>query len=94
MQKLIEKQERLSGHISRAVETLKWIGQANITLGVIETKAAVVETKWQAFQETHELIEDSAISEEKKKMPYFVQDVYPNTEDAYATNRGKLLDYI
>ena len=27
-------------------------------------------------------------------MPYFVQDVHSNTEDAYATNRGKLLDYI
>ena len=93
MDEFLKKQDRTSGHIQRAYENLKRLGQANITRGKIEAKISVLDTKWDTFGKKHEQIEDCATDEDKKGS-YFTSEFFARTEDSYLLNKGKFLYMI
>ena len=66
MDEFLKKQERTSGHMQRAYENLRRLGQANITRGVVEANISVLDIKWDAFVKMHEQIEDCATDEDAK----------------------------
>lgn len=48
---LIFEQGELHGRIARAVENLKKMGQANITLGAVQSRIANLDKNWEKFEE-------------------------------------------
>lgn len=72
---------------------MKHVGQANIALGVVTTKAEILDCKWEAFQVLHEQIEEDATKEDLNTL-YFKTNVYSATDDAYMLNKGKFRDII
>lgn len=69
------------------------ICQAKITRRVVETKAEILDRKWEVFQPLHEQIGENATKEDLSA-PYLKTDVYSLTEDAYAINKGQFEDYL
>lgn len=86
MEKLFKKQMTTLGHIVRAVENFKRIGQAKITRDGVETKAVILDRKWDAFQKLYEQIEEGAPKED-------MNPPYVKIDDTYAIIKGPFLDY-
>ncbi|XP_036148445.1 uncharacterized protein LOC118647509 [Monomorium pharaonis] len=89
---LIRSQRALHGRISRTVDNLKKLGQANITTGAVEARLAGLEKYWLTFESQHEtLLREhwDTLSEDD----YVTGDFISIVEEAYYVNKGILNDF-
>ncbi|XP_036140869.1 uncharacterized protein LOC118644969 [Monomorium pharaonis] len=89
---LIRSQRALHGRISRTVDNLKKLGQANITTGAVEARLAGLEKYWSTFESQHEtLLREhwDALSEDD----YVTGDLISVVEETYYVNKGILNDF-
>lgn len=89
---LVQGQQELHGRISRAVDNLKKMGQANITPGAVQSRLASLDSCWSKFEAQHETLR-TVHREAIKKTDYFRKDYIGIVEETYLTQKGLLLDY-
>ncbi|XP_076301647.1 uncharacterized protein LOC143219631 [Lasioglossum baleicum] len=86
------RQAMLQRKILRTVENFKKIGQANVTLEKVLGRLSILEDVWIAFQEGHLALLASTTEEERLETPYFTEEQFDSTEDAYLIAKDYLLE--
>ncbi|KMQ86040.1 hypothetical protein RF55_15095 [Lasius niger] len=89
---LIHNQIELHGHISRMVENLRKLGQANITSDAVESRLTSLENHWSRFEEQHTTLV-TVHRDAVRNLDYKKKDYIGTVEDTYLTQKGILLDY-
>jgi hypothetical protein len=90
---LLASQHDIHGRLSRAVDNLKKLGAANITLSVVETKIKLIDQLWARFEVQHEAI-IAGYQEGYQKSEYATADTYDSVELTYLQQRGVLAMYV
>jgi len=85
----LEKQGIAIDAIKRVIINYKKLSKANVTL--TKTKSRLADLKyWEKLQCLHARIRRAATAEDRKKLPYFLQDEFLAAKDAY----NKAADYL
>lgn len=86
---VLDLQAELLGLISRSVENLKKVGNANITKERVQTRIASLKSNWEKFQNNHiKLVEyrskvTAEVKTELDKLPYFADTHHSVTEELF-----------
>ncbi|XP_071650021.1 uncharacterized protein [Temnothorax longispinosus] len=88
---MLSGQHELFGRISRAVENLRKMGQANITLSTVEHRIRILDDLWAKFESQHDLIR-ACYKDLYAESEYAKSDLLTNAEIAYVHQRGVLSD--
>ncbi|XP_071581100.1 uncharacterized protein [Temnothorax nylanderi] len=91
MEDLIQGQRELHGRISRVVENLRKLGQANITAGAVQSRLAGLESYWNKFEEQDKALR-TVHRESVSGTSYLTEDFFGLVEETYLTQKGTLLD--
>lgn len=89
---LIQNQIELHGRISRIVENLRKLGQANITAGAVQSRLTCLDGYWHKFEAQHETL-TTTHRDEIKNLEYKKKDYVATVEEAYLGQKSVLLDY-
>ncbi|KMQ84389.1 hypothetical protein RF55_17840, partial [Lasius niger] len=92
LDELIQSQIDLHGRISRSVDNLKKLGQANITAGAVEARMNILENHWAKFEEQHRIL-FTVHKDTVKNLDYKKKDYVSIVEETYLVQKGVLLDY-
>ncbi|KMQ88132.1 hypothetical protein RF55_12430 [Lasius niger] len=79
---LIRAQVELHGRISRMVDNLKKMGQANNTTGAVQSRTTTLEKYWAKFEEQHETLR-TTYREVTKNHDYVKKDLSAILEETY-----------
>jgi len=90
---LIASQPDIHCRLSRAVDNIKKMGAANITLSVVEMKIKLLDQLWARFEAQHELV-IAGYQEGYPRSEYATSDTYDTVEMTYLQQRGVLAQYI
>ncbi|XP_071652192.1 uncharacterized protein [Temnothorax longispinosus] len=91
MEDLIQGQRDLHGRISRVVENLRKLGQANITAGAVQSRLASLESCWNKFEEQDKTLR-TVHREAVSGTSYLKEDFFSLVEEVYLNQKGTLLD--
>ncbi|XP_029157331.1 uncharacterized protein LOC114929816 [Nylanderia fulva] len=89
---LIDCQREIHVRISRSVEYLRKLGNANITSSAVSTRTRILDQLWTKFEAQHDLIR-AALKERFSDSDYFKSGLHEDTENLYVTQRSTLDDY-
>jgi len=76
--------------IKRVIINYKKLSKANVTLTKTKSRLADLQKYWEKLQCLHAKIRRAATAEDRKKLPYFLQDEFLAAKDAY----NKAADYL
>ncbi|XP_036142860.1 uncharacterized protein LOC118645588 [Monomorium pharaonis] len=93
MDALITSQTELYGRIARAIDNLKKLGSANITMGVVEARIKALDSTWSKFESQHDTL-TLKFPGELGKSSYARDNLFDQAEMIYITQRGALMDWI
>jgi Tol biopolymer transport system component len=79
----LEEQNTTINAIKRVITNYKKLSKVNITLSKTKSRLADLEKYWEKVQRLHARIKRAATAEDRKKLPYFLQDEFFDAEDAY-----------
>jgi hypothetical protein len=83
LQDLLEEQNTTVYAIKRIIPNYKKLSKANITLIRTRARLSDLQKLWEKAHRLHSKISRVATTEEKKRLPYFVQDEFLAAEDDY-----------
>ncbi|KAH0945581.1 hypothetical protein HN011_004124 [Eciton burchellii] len=87
---LLEKQATVIDTLKRVLINYKKLPKVNVTL--IKTRSRLVDLQkyWEKVQDLHAKIRRASKAEDRKKLPYFLQDEFLVAEDVY----NEAADYL
>ncbi|XP_071581001.1 uncharacterized protein [Temnothorax nylanderi] len=88
---MLNSQHELFVRISRAVDNLKKMGQANITLSAIETRIRILDDHWAKFDSQHDLIR-ACYKDRYAESEYAKSELLDQAESAYVLQRSVLAE--
>ncbi|CAL1672971.1 unnamed protein product [Lasius platythorax] len=88
---LLQEQRDLYGRISRVVENLRKLGQANITQGAVQSRLTLLDKYWSRFEEQHTILRTEH-KDALKQQDYTKSDFVSKVEEAYQDQKSTLLD--
>ncbi|XP_071580189.1 uncharacterized protein [Temnothorax nylanderi] len=86
---MLNGQHELFVRISKAVDNLKKMGQANITLSAVETRIRILDDHWAKFESQHDLIR-ACYKDRYAESEYAKSDLLDQAESAYVLQRSVL----
>ncbi|XP_071572845.1 uncharacterized protein [Temnothorax nylanderi] len=86
---MLNSQHKLFVRISKAVDNLKKMGQANITLSAIETRIRLLDDHWAKFESQHDLVR-ACYKDRYAESEYAKLDLLDQAESAYVLQRSVL----
>ncbi|KAH0944391.1 hypothetical protein HN011_008228 [Eciton burchellii] len=86
----LQKQGISIDAIKRVIINYKKLSKANVTLTKTRSRLADLQKYWEKLQSLHARIRRAATAEDRKKLPYFLQDEFLAAKDAY----NKAADYL
>ncbi|KAH0944380.1 hypothetical protein HN011_011445 [Eciton burchellii] len=79
----LENQNIVINVIKRLIINYKKLPKANVILTKMRSRLADLQKHWEKVQSLHAKINLAATAEDRKKLPYFLQDDFLAGEDAY-----------
>jgi DNA-binding transcriptional MerR regulator len=86
----LQKQGISIDAIKRVIINYKKLSKANVTLTKTRSRLADLQKYWEKLQSFHARIRRAATAEDRKKLPYFLQDEFLAAKDAY----NRAADYL
>ncbi|XP_071578124.1 uncharacterized protein [Temnothorax nylanderi] len=86
---MLNSQHELFVRISKAVDNLKKMGQANITLSAIETRIRILDDHWAKFESQHDLVR-ACYKDRYAESEYAKSELLDQAESAYVLQRSVL----
>ncbi|XP_071580864.1 uncharacterized protein [Temnothorax nylanderi] len=86
---MLNSQHELYVRISKAVDNLKKMGQANINLSAIETRIRILDDHWAKFESQHDLVR-ACYKDRYAESEYAKSDLLDLAESAYVLQRSVL----
>jgi len=90
LQDFLEKQGVIIDTLKRVLINFKKLPKTNVTLTTARTRLANLQKYWEKILDLHAKINRAAKAEDRKKLPYFLQDEFLAAEDAYT----EAVDYL
>jgi hypothetical protein len=94
LQDYLEKQGIIITTLKRIIINFKKLPKANITLTKTRTRLADLQKYWEKILDLHAKISRATKAEDRKKLPYFLQDEFLAAEDAYTEAANYLQEAI
>lgn len=91
MERLIDSQRELHGRISRTTENLRKAGAAKLSVALVQSTLAALETKWAKVEKQHERLK-AEFGDQLKKHEYLDEDFITEVEISYLQQRAALLE--
>lgn len=94
MENSISYQEDLAESLSKSFINFKKTSKDRRTIPYIEARIEIIDKIWDSFYANHKQIVANVTKEERKVLPYFIEDVQGTFMEEFTTYKGKLKEEL